>query len=107
MIEIICAAIASISGIIVAIVGRDIKRADRKAQARADEEEKKNKIREKQSLLQLRMTDASLQLSVVSANALTNGHNNGNVEKARVAAENAFRDYEEFLHEIAMHEVVN
>lgn len=107
MIEIICAAIASISGIIVAIVGRDIKRADRKAQARADEEEKKNKIREKQSLLQLRMTDAALQLSVVSANALTNGHNNGNVEKARVAAENAFRDYEEFLHEIAMHEVVN
>lgn len=47
------------------------------------------------------MMDATMQLSIVSANALTNGHNNGNVEEARKAAQKAREDYERFLREVA------
>ena len=48
--------------------------------------EKHAELRRKESLLSLEMMDATLQLSIVTSNALTGGHNNGNVERAREAA---------------------
>ena len=53
----------------------------------------------------MKMLDATLQLSIVSANALTNHQNNGNVERARAAAQAAQIEYHDFLQEIAAHEV--
>lgn len=50
------------------------------------------------------MLDATLELSIVSSNALTNGHNNGNVEEARLAAKKAKEDYQAFLLEIMSEE---
>jgi hypothetical protein len=50
------------------------------------------------------MLDATLELSIVSSNALTNGHNNGNVEEARIAAKKAKDDYQAFLLEIMSEE---
>ena len=43
------------------------------------------------------MIDATMQLSLVASNALTNGHNNGNVEQARIAAQKAQERYKEFM----------
>ena len=63
--------------------------------------ENREKRREKEALLSMAMMDATMQLSIVSANALTNGHNNGNVEEARKAAQKAREDYERFLREVA------
>ena len=53
----------------------------------------------------MKMMSATLQLSVVTANALTGGHNNGNVEAARLAAENAQADYQAFLQKVTAQEV--
>lgn len=98
MTEIICAAIAAAATIICAVIAGKSKKANDKVEARAE-------LRRKESLLSLRMIDATLQLSVVSANALTNGHNNGNVERARVAAQEAAEEYKLFMEEITSHEV--
>ena len=49
--------------------------------------------------------DATLQLSVVTSNALTGGHNNGNVERAREAAQKAADEYEDFMLELTAHEI--
>ena len=98
MVEVICAAIAALSTIIVAVIGTNVKKSNDKAERRAD-------LREKESLLSLRMMDATLQLSVVTSNALTGGHNNGNVERAREAAQKVAYDYEEFMRQTTAHEV--
>ena len=93
MVTIITACISAVSAIIVAYIGVHSKRNEEKA-------EKRDKRREKESLLSMRMMDATMQLSIVSANALTHGHNNGNVEQAREAAAKAREDYEQFLREV-------
>lgn len=98
MTEVVCAVIAAAASIVVAIVGLNVKRSSERADRNA-------KLRQRESLLSLRMMDATLQLSVVTSNALTGGHNNGNVERARAAAEKVATDYEEFLREITAHEV--
>lgn len=94
MITIITACISAISAIIVAYIGVRAKRMD-------DKTEKREKRREKESLLSMALMDATLQLATVSANALTNHANNGNVEEARQAAQKAKDDYERFLREVA------
>ena len=58
---------------------------------------KKEGIRREEALLSLQMIDATMQLSLVASNALTNGHNNGNVEQARIAAQKAQERYKEFM----------
>lgn len=98
---IIPAAAAVIVAIIEAIAAHDRKQAKLSKNQEAEREQR----RAKESLLSMRMMSATLQLSVVTANALTGGHNNGNVEAARIAAENAQVEYEEFLRTIASQEV--
>lgn len=93
MIPIITGIISAISAIIVAYIGAHTKAMDAKAESR-------EKRREKESLLSMKLMDATLQLSIVSANALTHGQNNGNVEEAREAAKKAREEYESFLREV-------
>lgn len=79
---------------------------DRKLMKQAQEEERiRAEQREKENRLSMQMLDATLQLSVVSANALTGGHNNGNVEAARKAAEETSRAYRQFLIETTAHNI--
>jgi len=98
MIDVICAVIAAMSAIIVSAIGANMKKSERRADEQAE-------LRRKESLLSLRMMDATLQLSVVTSNALTGGHNNGNVEKAREAASKAASDYEEFMRQTTVREI--
>lgn len=98
MTEIICAVVAAAATVICALIARNEKKQSDKADKRAE-------LRKRESLLTLRMTDATLQLSIVSANALTGGHNNGNVERARQAAEEAAGEYTSFMQEITAREV--
>lgn len=98
---------APISAIIVAIIEWRAYN-DRKAMATAKaEEELRQKQREKESRLSMKMMNATMQLSIVSANALTNGHNNGNVEDARKAAAEAQAEYNTFLQEVAAHSIAS
>lgn len=98
MTEIICSAIAAVSAIAVAIVGKNIHQSNARMEERA-------KLRQRESMLSLKMMDATLQLSVVTSNALTGGHNNGNVARAREAAEKAAAEFEQFMREVTAHEI--
>lgn len=105
--------IAAIGAIVVALIealaARDRKKAahDRKeAKAAQERAEKHAEIRAKESRLSMKMMDANIQLSVVNANALLGGHNNGNVERAREAAEIAQAEYRAFIQSLAASAVV-
>lgn len=98
MTEIICTFITAVAGIIVALLGVHIKKVDERSERQAQ-------LRQKESLLSMRMTDAILQLSIVTANALTGGKNNGNVEAAKQAAKEAAAEYREFLQEVTARQV--
>ena len=99
--------IPALATIIIAIIEamaakerKETKKQNEKSEARAN-------IRAKESRLSMQMMSATLQLSIVSANALTNGHNNGNVERAKTAAEHAMQEYEQFLQGLAVKEAAN
>lgn len=98
MVEIICAIVTGIFSVVVAVIGLSVRKSNMTAAHQAE-------LRQEESLLSLRMMDATLQLSVVTSNALTGGHNNGNVERAREAAQKVAGDYEDFLRKITAHEV--
>lgn len=98
MVEVICAVVAALSAVACAIIGV---RGEKNKKA----EEKHTALRAEESLLSLRMMDAAVQLGVVSANALTHGHNNGNVEEARKAAQKARSEYQAFLQRTAAQEI--
>lgn len=98
MTEIICASIAGLCTIICAIIGGVSAKYRKTSERRAQ-------LRQNESLLSLRMMDATLQLSVVTANALTGGHNNGNVEAARTAAQKVSEEYQELLRGVTAFEV--
>ena len=79
---------------------------DRKLMKQAQEEEKiRAAQREKENRLSMQMLDATMQLSIVTANALTGGHNNGNVEAAKKAAQDASAAYKAFLMDTAAHNI--
>ena len=98
MVEIICALIASMSTIIVAMLSLYIKRMNDRMDRRQD-------LRERESLLNLRLTSAAVKLSTVSANALMKYANNGNVEEAYAQAREAEEEYQRFQQEVTAHEV--
>lgn len=105
MIEIICAVIAAVSAVLVALVGAKVKQNNEYLRKSDEKRAKRAEIRERQNLLLLKMVDATLLLSIVSSNALTDGHNNGNVERAREAAEEAKEAYETFKMELTAHQI--
>ena len=91
---IIPAAATVMVAIVEALAARDRKRANLREDRRAEE-----------SRLSMQMMSATLQLAIVTANALTGGHNNGNVERARKAAEEAEQEYNTFLQRLAASEI--
>ena len=91
--------------VIVAVI-EAIAAVDRKKTKKSrTEAEKQEALRTEEARLSMKMMSATLQLSVVTANALTGGHNNGNVEAARLAAETAQAEYEAFLQKVTAQEV--
>lgn len=98
MTEIICALITAASGIIVALLSISIKKSN-------DKSERQAKLRQEESLLSMKMIDASMQLAIVSANALMDYKNNGNVELAYKAANDATAEYQAFMQKVTAHEV--
>jgi len=91
--------------IVVAVIEKNASKERQEQKEKDEKAEERAKLREKESRLSMKMLDATLQLSIVEANALTGGHNNGNVERARQSAEAAQAEYNAFLQEIAAHEV--
>lgn len=67
--------------------------------ARDDKEDKRHALREKESLLQLKMELANGKMSYAVAMALKRGETNGEVEEGITAYNEALRDYNDFVNE--------
>ena len=98
MTEAICAAISGLCAVLAAWMGKRMSDSTRRSERRSE-------LRRRESLLSLEMMDATLKLSVVTANALTGGHNNGNVAIARDSAGAVSEKYEQFMRETTAYEV--
>lgn len=96
--QIICTVINGIFAIIVCIVGARIAKTNKESKVSEDR-------RKKSQILTLEMMDATLKLSVVCANALTGGKNNGNVEVAKKKALDVETKYVNFEHEVLSEEL--
>ena len=98
MTEIICAVITALGAVIVAAVGRDVKK-------RNEKEEERDEKRRKESHLQLAMIAANTSLTIGVAMALKNGHCNGEVEEGLQEVRDAKREYQKFLAESGLDSV--
>ena len=94
--------IPAISAIVVAVVEALAARDRSRAKKQAETLKRHEQQRAEETRLAMAMNSATLQLCVVTANALTGGHNNGNVERARQAAEDA---YNQFIQRLAANQV--
>lgn len=97
--------IPAASAVVVAVVEALAARDRKRAKAREEALKRHEQQRAEETRLAMAMNSATLQLCVVTANALTGGHNNGNVERAREAAQKAERDYEAFIQGLAARQV--
>ena len=93
--------IPGIFTVIVAIIELIANRDRKRTKKLTEDLEKRAALREEESRLSMQMNYATLQLSIVTANALTGGHNNGNVEQAKMNAQKAELDYQHFLQKVA------
>lgn len=96
--EIICVIITSLTAITTAIIGR-------KSIKNQEQQKKREERRREESLLNLDMTVAAMDLTEVCANALTGGHNNGNVEEARKKVLSCREKYKEFQRKVISEEI--
>lgn len=87
---------------IIELIAAKDRRESKKDQERLKRHEQQ---RAKETKLQMEMNSATLQLCVVTSNALTGGHNNGNVERARQAARDAEDAYNAYIQELAANQV--
>lgn len=97
--------IPGVFAVVVALIEAAAARDRRATKKEKEEEAKRAKERMEESRLSMKIMDATLQLSVVTANALTGGHNNGNVEEARKAAQDAQKEYNQFLQRVSAEEI--
>jgi len=98
MIEIICAAIAAVSAICVAVIERRNFKQNKKIEERAEQ-------RALESRLSMDLMYANCALSLTTAKKLANMHTNGDVEEAMEAAQKAQDAYNDFLRDIVSHKV--
>ena len=99
------AIISAVAAIVVAII-EGISLSERQKEKKANERrEKLATQRAEENALSMKMNFATLQLSVVCSNALTGGHNNGNVERAKLAAQEAESEYRAYLQKIAASQI--
>lgn len=94
----LCEALSCITLIVVAYIETNNRKQRKKSEERAA-------IRERESRLGMELMVSTSQLSDVISIAVTGGHTNGNVEEAQTRARKAREAYDDFLRDIASHDV--
>lgn len=89
--------------VVVALIGRNQKAENKKAEEARAKAEARAKTRETESRLSMDLMEATSELSDVIA--VSGGHVNGNVEAAREKAKDAREAYRDFLRDQAAHSV--
>ena len=101
----ISAIISAVAAVLVAVI-EGVSLSERQKEKKANERrEKLATQRAEENALSMKMNFATLQLSIVCSNALTGGHNNGNVERAKLAAQEAESEYRAYLQKIAASQI--
>lgn len=90
MIEIVCAVIAAVSAVLVAVVERRNKKQIERTEMRAER-------RAMESKLSMDLMYANCSLALITAKKLANMHTNGDVEEAMQAATDAQKEYVSFV----------
>lgn len=99
--------IPAVATIVVAIIELRSQREQKQTKKFREEMQKSSELRAEESRCSMQMMYATMQLSIVTSNALTGGHNNGNVEQARVEAQKAEAEYQHFLQKVAANTIAN
>jgi hypothetical protein len=94
----LCEALSCITLIGVAYIETNNRKQRKKSEERAA-------LRERESRLGMELMVSTSQLSDVISIAVTGGHTNGNVEEAQTRARKAREAYDDFLRDIASHDV--
>lgn len=102
MLEYIIPAAATV---VIAVIEAVAAKERKTAKKDKEKQELRAAQRAEESRLSMQMSNATLQLSIVTANALTGGHNNGNVERAKQAAAAAQEEYDAFVQKLASREL--
>ena len=97
-VTVICALIAAVATIIVAMIETGNRKHRKNEQARQER-------REKAEYLSMEVQAATLDLAFVTSLAVTGGKINGNVEEAQKKAKEAQENYRKFLREETAHAV--
>ena len=96
--EILCTIITSLVGVVTTCLTVWIKHSLDKTDERAER-------RQKESILSLKMMEATLDLTEATANAVLGKTNNGNVERAYDKTQKARESYLEFERQVLAEEI--
>lgn len=99
------AIITGVFGVVVTVIEVRASRDRKEAKKREEALRRHEQQRAEETRLAMALNSATLQLCIVTANALTGGHNNGNVERAKEAARKAEADYDAFVQRLAANQV--
>lgn len=105
MVEIICSVVTALSAIVVAIIGTRFKINSERYKQFVEKSDRRAEKRQEEAMLILKMLEINLKQGIVCSNALTGGHNNGNVEEAREAAERVLEEYSEYVRTTAAKQI--
>lgn len=98
MTEVICTLITALAGLIVALLTARIAKSESKEEERAI-------LRQKESLLSLKMMDATLVLSAENAYGILSGNNFENIQAALDKANSVSSEYQEFMQEVTANQI--
>jgi len=98
MTEIICTLITAFAGLLVVYLSKRIAQSEARDEKRAE-------LRQKESLLSLKMQDATLKLTQENSVGILSGNNFEAIEDALDRANAVSEEYQAFLQEVTAHEV--
>lgn len=98
MTEIICTLITAFAGLLVVYLSKRIAQSEAKDEKRAE-------LRQKESLLSLKMQNATLKLTQENSVGILSGNNFEAIEDALDRANAVSEEYQAFLQEVTAHEV--
>lgn len=98
MTEIICTLITAFAGLLVVYLSKRIAQSEARDEKRAE-------LRQKESLLSLKMQNATLKLTQENSVGILSGNNFEAIEDALDRANAVSEEYQAFLQEVTAHEV--
>ena len=99
------ALIGAFQMIVVAVIGGIFARDSKKRKKQLDNAEARAVLRAQESLLSMKLVYTSLNLSQETAVAVKKGKSNGELEAAIAGADEAKREYYDFINRIAVKQI--